>query len=523
MPTVNFSGSNLDSIGRSVAAHRHPAHTLFEEEWTQLADVREGTGGFMTGEYLVAHPREWKDHDAASPSTPTKKLLARRNLARYENLAAAVLEAKKAALFRAPASRMVGSTDEGPITEWWENVDGLGTHITVAMQAWWDLAATFGHLVLYFEAPDATLAETAADVGLPVIRTYSPLDVLDWLEDDNGELQAIKVVEAIPAESFSELKTKRQTRIRIIDREGWILTNDRGKVEDRGEHGLGRLPVTYLYGKRRSLINHIGQSVLGTPGNYIDLYNLISEVRELIRNQTFSMINLPLGTGPDAIGVENAQSMLGQQTGTMNVLFSALPASILSGDAANVETIQREIAAVKRDIYRVTGVPWESDSRDAESGDSMRLRREELNTRLQGYGDECEKAETDLADLFYRWQEGPERGPEMAVEDVTIRYPEQFDPTPFEGLLQQIEAAQAINMPPTFMKQLRKAIVGKFEGMGSLPPDIDQAITQEIESAEERDPEAEMAQRLELQRVAMEGRDAVRDEENEENNETPEA
>jgi hypothetical protein len=64
------------------------------------------------------------------------------------------------------------------------------------------------------------------------------------------------------------------------------------------------LPVVYLFGKRRALLTDIGESVLGDPRNYIDLFNLTSEIRELLRNQTFSFINLPLGTGPDAMSVE---------------------------------------------------------------------------------------------------------------------------------------------------------------------------------------------------------------------------
>jgi hypothetical protein len=47
----------------------------------------------------------------------------------------------------------------------------------------------------------------------------------------------------------------------------------------------------------------IGQSVLNDPALYVDLYNLTSEQRELLRNQTFSILNVVLGTGPDAISV----------------------------------------------------------------------------------------------------------------------------------------------------------------------------------------------------------------------------
>ncbi len=40
----------------------HPAFLTLQPVWQQLRDVREGTGGFLDGSYLVAHPREWLDH-----------------------------------------------------------------------------------------------------------------------------------------------------------------------------------------------------------------------------------------------------------------------------------------------------------------------------------------------------------------------------------------------------------------------------------------------------------------------------
>ena len=88
------------AIGPLVAATHHRLYDLFLPEWIKLANVREGTGGFIDGTYLIAHPREWEDFNAAEPKKPTRKLKARRALASYENLASTILETKKSALFR---------------------------------------------------------------------------------------------------------------------------------------------------------------------------------------------------------------------------------------------------------------------------------------------------------------------------------------------------------------------------------------------------------------------------------------
>ena len=206
------------------------------------------------------------------------------------------------------------------------------------------------------------------------------------------------------------------------------------------------------------------------------------------------------------MSVESAQAMLGQQTGTMNVLFSGGAASVLSGDAANVTSYQEEIRQLKRDIYRQTGVQWESDSKDAEAEGSLVLKREEMNTRLAAYADECQQAEYGLAELFYRWKYGDRGKDKMDEEEVTIHYPERFAATPFEDVLAQVEAAQTIGMPALFLKELRKALVTKFEGMANLTPEQIKEINDEIDSApDDPTPAERMQQRMDILTAATKG------------------
>lgn len=510
MPNAN-ANTDQQNLGPKVASSQHPIYQLFQTVWQQLAHVREGTGGFIsTGNdsYIVAHPREWLDHSTRqtettgdgqqvttvrtnpNPRVASPKLKARRKLARYENVASAIIEAKKAVLFREPPTRRVGvqQNDAEPtgLPLWWDDVDGIGTCMDDALPASWDLAGTFGHVVLYFDVADVDDgAMTAADQGWPYVRSYTPLDVLDWHRDEKGALDYIKLLEAVEPLPTLEARGVTTYRVRIVTKTEWALYDyKKGTYIDKGPNDLGCVPVVYLFGKRRALLPDIGESVLGDPRNYIDLFNLTSEVRELLRNQTFSFVNLPLGTGPDAMSVQDAQAMMGQQTGTMNVLFSALPAEMLTGDAANVESYHAEIERVKREIYRETGVQWESDRKGVEAEGSVELKREDMITRVAAYADECEQAEYGLAMLWYLWRYGAEQGAKKFVTDeVVIHYPEHFGKTPFEDVLAQAEAAISIGMPALFLKELRKALVTKFEGMTNLPADILDEINKAIDSA----------------------------------------
>src|SRR6185295_775020 len=106
MATSTNSG-DLRTASNPVA-QTHPVYQVWAPIWRKLAHVREGVGGFLDGTYLVPHPREWQDYTLANPVIPTKKLIARRALASYENFASTLIESKKSALFRAKATRRVG-------------------------------------------------------------------------------------------------------------------------------------------------------------------------------------------------------------------------------------------------------------------------------------------------------------------------------------------------------------------------------------------------------------------------------
>jgi hypothetical protein len=491
----------------------HPTFNVLAPTWLKLRDVREGTGGFLDGTYLVAHPREWLDATVPVPSQPTKKLKARRALASYENFAATIIEALKTALCREQPIRRVGDQEkkDAPPTEleeWWEDVDGAGTHIDDFMAAAWDIAATFGHAHLYLDLPPKApavegVAETAADHVMPFLRVYTPLDAWDWMVNDLGELTAIKFAEIAPRTSL-DAPWRPEVRVRMIDETTWRLYDQKGTLIDKGEHKMGRLPVVPLFGQRRPMDSQIGASVLGDPKLYVDLYNIVSEIRELLRNQTFGILNVPLGTGDNAMTLEDAKSMMTNSSGTENVLFSGVAADFIQPSAENVVVYHAEFARKLRVIYRLVALSWEADSKDAEAEGSIKLKREDMNQRLSGYADELEKADYLLADLFYRAMYGEEGPDKLEQDEVQIKYPDSFDMTPFEQVLEQAEAAMSLGMPPLFLKELRKRLARKFDGMADLPTSIMDEIDKQIDAAaDDLTPAEKQAGQIEMQKEAL--------------------
>lgn len=480
------------TTGTTHAGNQHPLYTYFAQKWLTLAHAVEGIGGFGDGTYLIGHPREYLDHDQDAPKKPTAKLKERRRLARYENWPLTLLTLLSGALFRASATRRAGDPEDTvthPLAEWWDDVDGLGTPIDVFMQRQWAAAATFGHVFLVMDRPPAEAA-TRADAPRLYLRAYTPLDVPDWVLDEMGGLASIALAEAAPRRTLGEAVTERMYT-RHLTADGYVLAGAETVVAASGLPRTGPsaipgvLPVVVLYARRRPLVPLLGQSVLGDPQLYVDDYNLTSEVRELLRKQTFSVINIPLGTGDAAQSLADAQALLGNTTGTTNVLFSAQAAQILSPDTSNVDVYQAERQELRRSMFRASGVPWEGDSKDAESAESRKIKREDLNQTLALFAGELEQADRMIARLWMQAEHGDGWQAAWDAANVTIAYPRSFDADDLDTLIARAQLAIGLGLGETATARLKAKVVQQL--LPNQTPDDEQQMVREIEDAAAKD------------------------------------
>jgi len=491
------------------AVLQHPVYSTWAPVWRKLVHIYDGSGGFMDGTYLVAHPREWKDYTADNPRIPTKKLRARRALARYENVAAVILDQKRAALFRESVTRTVGDgkgETTHPIEDWWANVDGEGCSIDDWISESFVWAGLFGHVFHYMDRTVGVEGETQADAGALILRLYNPLDVPDWLQTDRGALTAVKLLEPTPRESINDASTLSDGVYmeRVVTAETWELrkaerqgkTGSRvsvTKVDGPHPHEFGTLPVVVQYAKRKALAPLIGQPILGDPNNYIDLYNLTSEIRELLRSQTFGLLNVPLGSGAERVGVDEAQRMMGDEKGAENVIFTPVLAQYLQPDTENVSVHQEERTQLVRTIYRLAGLPWESDSQDAEAEGSMKLKREDLNQLLSMYANNCRATEIAIAKLWFRGTYGDSWEKQWDEANVQINYPQTFDVTPFAEALERAQASITLEYGPKFKAEQQKRLLPQF--FPDAPPGVIEELEAECDAVSEENAEAAKAQK----------------------------
>lgn len=489
MAIVTTADQSSGRIALPAIRAQHPLYAQWRPVWEKCLYVAEGAGGFLDGTNLWAHPREWQDHTADAPAIPTKKLKARRTIARYENVAELLISQVSGALFRVGPQRLVGDGQKDhPLGVWWTDVDGQGTEMTPYLRAAWNVAATFGHVFLLMDrAPD--------DPTRLYLRTYTPLDAPDWAIGESGQLTAIKFAENANERSLLEPYRAPSIQYRFVGQETVGVAKDDGTwAITETDHGFGTLPVVVLYAKRRKLIPVIGAPVIGDPQLHYDLYNLISEERELLRNQTFGIVNVPLGTGDTAVSVEDAKAMMGIVAGTDSVLFTPQEAQYLQPDTANVTAYAEHRAALLRTIYRLAAVPYEADSRDAEAADSRRIKRDDFTQQLSAYADELQTAERAIVDLWCRGTYGERWREERDRAAITVRYPDRFDSDTLDDLKTQL----SLMVLGQFPHEVRTAV--QVRAIPQLVPDATPQQITELTNAVENapDPAREQAKLLEM-------------------------
>lgn len=408
----------------------HPTYDTLEDTWTLLQEAYRGDGGFLTGDNLIAHPREviYLLNPDGSPSATVQgykdKYTRRQTLARYENFARTIIDTYLAHLFAKPVIRKAEALPG--LEDWWQNVDGAGTSIDAWMLQQQALAMVYGHIAVLMDRvqADQDVPLTRAEQGQPILRCYGPLDIPDWIWTA-GRYQQVKLYDAIVRQSLQDEQDADDYAVMFWDAEGWTRYDSDGAHLDEGQHGMGVCPIEIHRARLVPGMPDLGGSVLGDPALFRDHYNLLSELREMLRGQTFSMLNIQLAPDED---IGQARGLLGEAASVETIVWSKGPAGFIQPDKGPAEVYQAELQNLERKLFRLAGLPWEGDSAAAESADSRRLKAMDLNRMLAMYADEAERVELALVQLWYRATSGVTEAAKVtaACADVTIHYPDEF-------------------------------------------------------------------------------------------------
>lgn len=419
---------------------------------TLMLDSYYGTGGFefgaqdgaldsqadtRIGSYLVKHPREHVDSYSA-----------RRKVAYYLNYMAPVVDSHVSPLFRRETTREWNESAADLWTAFMDDADGAGSTLAQVMREAAMPAKRDGVCFLVVTSPEVAPVNRKEQLVIrPYIYRVEALDVVDLKRDRFG-----RVV------SFSHLESRDgqdEPVVRTLTPNGWSVANDKGEPLESGDFATAypTAPVVEICTGakvRGAKLPRSGFVAIARACHR--LFNLCSELDEIFRAQTFSILLYPSRDLSElTIGVNNALGFDGEN--------AKHPPSFIAPPDGPAKLLMEQIDRLVREIYRMallthqTGSTNSNQQQNLASGVALRIDREALDTALGDFAGTMEKAERQIAALWSWWT--------SETLEYSVGYPRDFvlqdEATMLQPLLDAWAAILA-DMPPMLKNGLLKRI-----------------------------------------------------------------
>jgi hypothetical protein len=400
-------------------------------------DAFAGTGGFKDGSYIVKFYREDADNYAE-----------RKSLSVYPNYVGKMVGVMSGFLWRQAPAR----TGDDAYLAFAANADGLNGSLNRLMQTHQRLAMLLGSVYLIVDRP-AEPAQASAGPALPYIAMRMPSELAASAFDGMGRPTLYAFGEAGP--------DGKATVYRRFEPGGWRLTEDKEgtKPISSGEFpwSTGELPVARLNCSAPILPQDLRAPAWADSlieMNW-DMFNLLSELRWLLRSQTFAMLKMPAS---DPSERERLQDLT---LGTNNMLVYD-PANggepgFIAPPPDPVAAYEKRIEAALRGIYALANLEFVGAVQP--SGAALAFHFQEANQTLGGFAAECEAAELAAARLAALWDGRDFQG--------SVAYPRDFDVIDLAAELKQAANAIGLGISPTFDAEVKKRAARQYLGHGA--------------------------------------------------------
>ncbi len=412
-----------------------------------LLDAYRGKGGFCDGSYLVPHPRELQD-----------KFDRRKALCVYPNYTRKITNVFMGFLWKQSPTR---SETSELYDRFIKNANGRGTSLNRLLYNYQLLALILGTVYVIVDK-SSKQAATKADESLPYCTIRYPSQLVDEEKDAMGEWLWVM---------FSE-RINGKTQYRKYTRHSWHVyeEQDGSGLIDEGEYTLGRVPVACLHAAEPLQDDDCRSEsfVFDLAALNWDLFNVRSELRSLFRDQTFSILTLPVGTDKErealidlTISTENALAY--NPAGGGKPGYIAPPPDPIS-------QYKEDIADIIATMYQVANLEFVGGVQ--QSGKALEFQFQGVNGSLRGIAEQCEQTENDICQLVHLWQ-GQENKTHVA-------YPSDFN---IGDLMEAIAIAMdsiSLGMGDAFDKAIKKNVAKKILSNDTAPTVMSQ-IDDEID------------------------------------------
>ena len=427
-----------------------------------LADALHAEGGFrprlgmsavgapaLAGpSYLVQYPREGDE-----------KFARRNEVAWYVNDLGSACQRFVGYLAKRPPQRQ---TDNPLLAAFIDDCNWRGDALDVFWSMFGVEAKARGSMLLLVDMPrDSDLAPT---VGASLeLRRFPYLVAI--------EPERVVALDLTEQGTVARLEIRDGDTIRGWDADGWwVRQGDR--TLDSGTHPLGVCPVLAF-----------AENEFPRPGEFSQiadlsrrLFNLNSELDEILRAQTFSLLTYQIA--PEQAGML-AIDEVAAQISTHNLLVhtGATPAFIAPPDGPATIYLAR-IAALEQRIKEI-GYNVEPSSQRQESGVALTLRFQALNAALAHWASRMSDLELRVWDLVTRWLGLP-------FESVTATWDDDYAIADIGDELEKLGSMQLSGFSEATLAAKRQQIVSlDLAGLGD--EELAALLEAEGEAAHERE------------------------------------
>lgn len=356
-----------------------------------------------------------------------------------------------------------------------DDIDGKGNAIDVFWSEFMVQAKARGAMCLLVDMPPAMAPNLAIQMEsrvAPYVTPIKPESITDYQIGDDGKFEFAEFSGKYTKEDGQQVDCTWH-----FDREMWEARDKENRLIDAGMHPLGECPVL--------IFSESGDFPSFGPFSEIAevskrLFNAESELDEILRAQTFSLLTMqvPEGTANEE-KIEVAKTV-GQTIGTSNLMVHTgqQPAFIAPPDGPARIYMDR-VTALRERIKEIALDVRGSNSQ--ESGIALQMRFRALNSALSSFAARMEDLERRMWELARLWL-GLTISPD-------IQWPRDFNLSDIESEMMALEKMQATGMPDTVIAEQQKRIVSiQFAG---LDPEDQARMNEEIEQRIKQRPPAD--------------------------------
>lgn len=346
-----------------------------------------------------------------------------------------------------------------------DDVDGKGNAIDVFWLQFMVEAKARGSMLLLVDMPNAltpTMATQLATRTAPYWTQIAPELLTDYEVGDDGRFNFAEFPGTLKRDNEAVDCTWH------FDRESWKATDKDKRVLAQGDHPLGECPLL--------IFTEGGDFPCFGPFAAIAdlskrLFNLDSELDEILRAQTFSLLTMQVPDDTTSASKTEAAKVAGETIGTNNLMVhtGSTPAFIAPPDGParvyldRIDKLRMQIDEIGLNVANIN---------QQESGIAMQMRFQAINGELTRFSGRMEDLERRAWDLSRKWLQ--------MTSAPTVNWPRDFNLADVQTEMTILAGMQAAAMPqPVIEAQQRRVVALQFGGLDQEQKDrIDSAIAE---------------------------------------------